>query len=245
MTAKDYYQVLGVERTATEKEISKAFRKLAVQYHPDHNPNNPAAEEKFKEASEAHTVLGDPQQREKYDLNRSLLEDLVEPDVQPLISGEWAFRLKDGDEVLINTPGELYLQVGIAKKITFVGEIVSLPQYTADLNSLDARGFRGVVILPRNIDLKLNLSIYDGKLRGEIAHGGEITDHNSQINLQVVGNLGIEIVSKLYRSRDYHIGGLKLSGENKFVSPYLPHPSRWLRINSSDSTWNVTYRKPN
>lgn len=243
MTAKDYYQVLGVERTATEKEISKAFKELALKYHPDRNPNNPAAEEKFKDAAEAHTMLGNPQLRKKYDLDCSLLEDLVEPNVQPLISGEWAFRLKDGDRVLINTPGELYLQVGIAKKITFVGEIVSPPGYATNLNFLDARGFRGVVTLPRNIDLKLNLGIYSGKLQGEIAHGGEIIGHNSLINLQIVGNLGIEIISKLYRSRDYHIGGLKLPKENKFVSPYLPPPSRWLRINSSDSTWNVTYRK--
>jgi curved DNA-binding protein len=67
MEFKDYYKVLGVEKTATKDEISKAFRKLAVKYHPDKNPNNKAAEEKFKEITEAHEVLADPEKRKKYD----------------------------------------------------------------------------------------------------------------------------------------------------------------------------------
>jgi curved DNA-binding protein len=67
MDFKDYYKILGVEKTATKEEISKAFRKLAVKYHPDKNPNNKAAEDKFKEITEAHEVLGDAEKREKYD----------------------------------------------------------------------------------------------------------------------------------------------------------------------------------
>ncbi|GIK59489.1 MAG: J domain-containing protein [Ignavibacteriota bacterium] len=67
MEFKDYYKILGVEKTATKEEISKAFRKLAVKYHPDKNPNNKIAEEKFKEITEAHEVLGDPEKRKKYD----------------------------------------------------------------------------------------------------------------------------------------------------------------------------------
>ncbi len=54
MAKQDYYEVLGVARTATEDEIKKSYRKLAFQYHPDRNPDNPAAKEKFKEASEAY-----------------------------------------------------------------------------------------------------------------------------------------------------------------------------------------------
>ena len=64
---RDYYEVLGVTRTVTEIELKSAYRKLALQYHPDRNPNNPDAEEKFKEVSEAYAVLADTDKRAVYD----------------------------------------------------------------------------------------------------------------------------------------------------------------------------------
>ena len=64
---KDYYDVLGVSRNADDKEIKKAYRKLAKLYHPDTNPGNKAAEEKFKEVNEAYSVLSDPKKRKMYD----------------------------------------------------------------------------------------------------------------------------------------------------------------------------------
>ncbi|CRZ34250.1 molecular chaperone DnaJ [Herbinix hemicellulosilytica] len=64
---RDYYEVLGVSRNATEEEIKKAYRKLAKQYHPDANPGDKTAEAKFKEASEAYAVLSDPEKRRQYD----------------------------------------------------------------------------------------------------------------------------------------------------------------------------------
>lgn len=67
MEYKDYYKILGVERKAGEDEIKKAYRKLALQYHPDRNPGNPQAEEKFKEINEAYQVLGDQEKRARYD----------------------------------------------------------------------------------------------------------------------------------------------------------------------------------
>src|SRR5512138_2422347 len=67
MDYKDYYKILGVERNASEDDIRKAYRKLAMQYHPDRNPNNKEAEEKFKEINEAYQVLSDPQKRTHYD----------------------------------------------------------------------------------------------------------------------------------------------------------------------------------
>jgi molecular chaperone DnaJ len=67
MAKRDYYEVLGVSRTATEAEIKKAYRRLAVQHHPDKNPNDHTAEEKFKEAAEAYSVLSDAQKRAAYD----------------------------------------------------------------------------------------------------------------------------------------------------------------------------------
>lgn len=67
MDYKDYYKVLGVERNASEGDIRKAYRKLAMQYHPDRNPNDKQAEERFKEINEAYQVLSDPQKRTHYD----------------------------------------------------------------------------------------------------------------------------------------------------------------------------------
>ena len=64
---RDYYEVLGVSKSASEDEIKKAYRKIAIKYHPDRNPGDKVAEEKFKEAAEAYDVLHDPQKRQQYD----------------------------------------------------------------------------------------------------------------------------------------------------------------------------------
>src|SRR5881398_1038849 len=64
---RDYYEVLGVDRSADEAVLKSAFRKIALQHHPDRNPGDPQAEETYKEASEAYTVLSDPEKRAKYD----------------------------------------------------------------------------------------------------------------------------------------------------------------------------------
>ena len=67
MTTQDYYTVLGVQRNATPEEIKKAYRKLAVKYHPDKNQGKKEAEEKFKQINEAYEVLSDEEKRKKYD----------------------------------------------------------------------------------------------------------------------------------------------------------------------------------
>ena len=66
-TKRDYYEILGVSKNAEADEIKKSYRKVAMQFHPDRNPNNKEAEEKFKEAAEAYEVLSDPQKRARYD----------------------------------------------------------------------------------------------------------------------------------------------------------------------------------
>ena len=67
MAKRDYYEVLGVSKSASDDEIKKAYRKLAVKYHPDKNPGDKEAEAKFKEINEAHDVLSDKQKRARYD----------------------------------------------------------------------------------------------------------------------------------------------------------------------------------
>lgn len=67
MEFKDYYKILGVDKNATQEEIKRAYRKLAMKYHPDRNPGDKSAEEKFKEITEANEVLSDPEKRKKYD----------------------------------------------------------------------------------------------------------------------------------------------------------------------------------
>jgi len=67
MTQRDYYEVLGVESNASSDDIKRAYRKLALQNHPDHNPDNPEAEQRFKDAAEAYEILRDPERRTRYD----------------------------------------------------------------------------------------------------------------------------------------------------------------------------------
>ena len=67
MPKRDYYSVLGVSRNSSPEELKKAFRQLALQHHPDRNPGDKSAEDKFKEINEAYSVLSDTQKREQYD----------------------------------------------------------------------------------------------------------------------------------------------------------------------------------
>src|SRR5919206_4654231 len=76
---KDPYKALGVDKKASEDEIKKAYRKLARQYHPDRNPNDPAAEERFKEIQQAYSILSDPEKRKQYDAGGGIFGSGFDP----------------------------------------------------------------------------------------------------------------------------------------------------------------------
>lgn len=95
---KNYYDILGIKKTATPEEIKKAYRSLAMKYHPDKNPDDKSAENKFKELNEAHQVLKDPQKKQNYDT-------FGDPDGQSDLSGFSGFSTTDFDHVFRDVGG--------------------------------------------------------------------------------------------------------------------------------------------
>ncbi len=116
MDYKDYYKVLGVGKNATTDEIKQAYRKLAKQYHPDHNPGDKNAEEKFKEINEAHEVLSDPEKRARYEQLSSTYSSWQQAGGTP-----GSFRWEDlfgsgfgagGTRVEVNDLGDMFGDIG-------------------------------------------------------------------------------------------------------------------------------------
>ena len=90
---RDYYEVLGVDKNADDSAIKRAYRKLAKQYHPDSNPGDESAAEKFREASEAYAVLSDPEKRKAYDTYGHAAFDANSAAGAVLISAAWIWEI--------------------------------------------------------------------------------------------------------------------------------------------------------
>ena len=117
MQYKDYYQILGVDKKATTEEIKRAYRKLAMKCHPDRNPGNKSAEEKFKEINEANEVLSDPKKRQRYDQLGNSYQDW-----QQRGGSDGSFRWEDwtqaqgagGTRVNMNDLGDIFEEMGFS-----------------------------------------------------------------------------------------------------------------------------------
>jgi curved DNA-binding protein len=117
MQYKDYYQILGVDKKATTEEIKRAYRKLAMKFHPDRNPGNKSAEEKFKEINEANEVLSDPKKRQRYDQLGNSYQDW-----QQRGGSDGSFRWEDwtqaqgagGTRVNMNDLGDIFEEMGFS-----------------------------------------------------------------------------------------------------------------------------------
>ncbi len=96
---KDYYQILGIDKSAGQKEVRQAYRRLAFQYHPDKNRDNPAASEKMKEINEAYAVLSNPVKRREYDSLRERYGDLAYEQFRQTHSSEDIFRGSDINQI--------------------------------------------------------------------------------------------------------------------------------------------------
>jgi DnaJ-class molecular chaperone len=99
MNKKDYYQILGVDKNASQKEVRQAYRKLAFQYHPDKNRDNPAATEKMKEINEAYAILSNPVKRREYNALRERYGDLAYEHFRQTHSSEDIFRGSDINQI--------------------------------------------------------------------------------------------------------------------------------------------------
>lgn len=104
MSKRDLYEILGVSRTASADEIKKAYRKLAKQYHPDRNPDDPAAEEKFKEVQHAYSVISDKEKRAKYDQ----FGEVGAGDFRTTPGGEQVYTWGGGSQVNVEDLEELF-----------------------------------------------------------------------------------------------------------------------------------------
>jgi curved DNA-binding protein len=181
---KDYYRILGVSRLASDKEIRAAFRKSAAKYHPDKNPGDKSAEERFKEVNEAHTVLADPEKRKFYDRYGSASGPPPFSGARP---GDFSWSeggdFSDFFQNLFGNFGGTGFSTGRADPFAGFGES-RVPrrqgvegEIRVGLEEAYHGGSRTVSIGGRRVEVKLPQGTRDGsrlRLRGQAPGGGDV-----------------------------------------------------------------------
>ena len=176
MEYKDYYKILGVEKGANADEIKKAFRKLAVKYHPDKNPGDKKAEEKFKEANEAYDVLSDPEKKKKYDELGANWQQYAQ--WNPGNGAQGQYRTRKGrpqthDEGMFSDFFESIFGFGDSRRssVKMKGEDVQA-ETTLTLEEAYHGTSRQVTLGPQKLNLKLKPGIADGQVLKMKEKGG-------------------------------------------------------------------------
>uniref|UniRef100_A0A832GM13 J domain-containing protein n=1 Tax=Caldimicrobium thiodismutans TaxID=1653476 RepID=A0A832GM13_9BACT len=238
---KDYYSILGVPRNATQEEIKRAYRKLAMQYHPDRNKGNKEAEEKFKEINEAYAVLSDPEKRKLYDQfgsaefeRRYTQEDIFKDfDFENIFSdlgidlSSFFRKGKRGRKIYTFDLGDLFENLF---RTTFqeepyspFGEVFETYQIEVPITLEESiKGAEKEVFIPgtyESIRVKIPAGVKDGQiLKLKKKSGQKVREYYLKISIQLPKGVRIED-GNLYMEKEVPLTTLYLGGEIEITTP--------------------------
>jgi DnaJ-class molecular chaperone len=226
---KDYYATLGVPKTASEKEIKQAFRKLARKHHPDVNPGDKVAESKFKEINEAYEVLGDPDKRKKYDelgANWRMYEQQARSGAQQPFGGAWPPGQQGGGRTTYRTmtPEEMEDLFGDSNPFSdFFTTFFGGESFGGAAGAREARGARARRRPGRDIENEIELNLedaYHGAMRRlMLRHDGQVKNVDVRIPAGVTDGSRVRISGE----GEQGVGGAE-SGNLYLRVRLAPHP---------------------